>query len=264
MSIESPSVEEYEGIVEIQYDSDGVLAIPEGAEYSRKDGEFEKADSNQLLALEEGSEVYLESDTDFAAYDVVEFAKALSGASGDTEVWNPNNTKVWDPESSSGDTTKVFDPSDYDIEDPEEYTKMMKENADTIILELADRDVAGKEVTQTLDSLFDNMNETYDRFVHGSENQDTGPKEETQLYSKKKKEDTKDSQEAGKRKISPEKASNKLDKIEKELEESSEQSRSLDDYEDVQELLHGRQSEIQDFKSISSEIEEGQSEISDF
>ncbi|MFB6242246.1 MAG: hypothetical protein ABEJ36_05620 [Candidatus Nanosalina sp.] len=259
--VEGPKVEEHQGVVEIQYNSDGVLAVPEGTEYSRGEGEFEVADSNQLISLEEGSEVYLETDAEFAAYDLVEFAKALSGASGDTEVWGPEKTKVWDPGTTANDSgdTKVFDPSDYDIGDLEEYTKMMKENADTIILELADRDVTGGEASETLEQLFDSMNDTFDRFVHGDSTSGSG-NEDTRLYEGKS---ARTADEAGKRKLSEEEAEEHLSKAEKELEES-EDERTVEDYADAGELLEPEQTEIFDFESEDSKPEEGQSEISDW
>ena len=181
---EVPEITEYEGVVEINYNSDGVLAIPEGTDYSREDGEFETASSNQILAMEEGTSVYLDQQADFEAYGLIDFLQNISNTSEDTAIFDPEMTKVYDPNStektdktpifpgkpSGSGSTSVFDPSDYDIEDPEEYTKMMKENADTIILELAERGVTGKETTQTLDHLFENMNETYDRFVYNSSN----------------------------------------------------------------------------------------------
>jgi hypothetical protein len=261
--VEGPEIENYSDVTEIRYSSDGVLAVPEGTEYSTGEDEFEVAHSDQILTVEEGDEIYVETDAQFAAYDIAEFAKMLSGAVGDTEVWDSDRTKVWSPgkgESGSGDTTKVFDPSDYDIGDPDEYTRMMKENADVIILELADRDVTGEEATETLDQLFESMNDTYDRFIHGTSGKGM---EDTELYEENKRDRT-EQQEPGKEKLDREDVEEGLEKIEASLEETEEEERSMDDYLDAEKLLHGEQTEIFDFESQDPTPEEGQSEISDW
>lgn len=263
MNVAGPEVEEYEGVVQIKYDSDGVLAVPEGTEYSRGEGEFEVADSNQILTVEDGSEIYIDSGSEFAAYDIEVFAKAIAENSGSTDIWDPNKTKIWHPgkrdeNTQPGDSTKIFDPSEYDIGDPEEYTKMMKENADTILVELAERDVTGEEATQALDSIFQNMNETYDMFVHGSDR--SASQEKTGIYEGSK---TSDALEASKRKVSMDELEESLQKVEKALEED-EGSNGVDDYVDAEELLNDEQTEIHEFESESQELEGGQSEISDW
>ena len=275
-------VETHNGVVEIKYESDGVLAIPEGTEYSRNDGEFETALSNQVLALEEGTSVYLEQDTDFEAYNFTDFVKMVSEQTGDTSIFDPERTEVYDsgePGKSSstpvypgspdgsGDTS-VFDPSDYEIGDPTEYTKMMKENADTIILELAERGITGEEAIQTLDQLFENMNDTYDRFVYDEE---TSKKDKDSIQSRKTESsepslegEKRAVQQADKRKLNESDVEEHLSQIEESLDTEAEE-REIKDYVDAEKLLTGeRQSEIDDFRSVQDELEEGQSEISDF
>lgn len=280
---EVPEVENQNGVIQISYDSDGVLALPEGTEYSREDGEFERTSSNEILALEEGTSVYLDEGAQFEAYGLLEFLKELSDVSDDTSIFDPEKTEVYDPGKTGNSSstpvypgkpdgsgeTSVFDPSDYEIGDPTEYTKMMKENADIILLELADRDVTGEEAVETLDSLFENMNETYDRFVYNEESSQpqTGkekPGDESGPTIEGEKKAVKDAEE----KLDQRDAEKHLSKVEKALEEESEGSddeRKLEDYVDAEELLRDdEQSEIDDFDSVEEELEEGQSEISDF
>ncbi|MFB6116014.1 MAG: hypothetical protein ABEK10_00745 [Candidatus Nanosalina sp.] len=279
MSVDGgPEVETHNGVVEITYDSDGVLALPEGTEYSRNDGEFETTSTDKILALEGGTSVYLEKDSDFEAYGLMDFVKELSSASGDTSIFDPEKTKVYDPgtgmpdsgtEGGPGGSTSVFDPSDYEIDDPTEYTKMMKENADTIILELADRDVTGEEAVQTLDQLFENMNETYDRFVYdeeAEEQRESGlQKKETDSSKPSIEGEKRAVQQAEKKRLTKEEAEEHLSNVEEALKEDNEDERELDDYVDAEELLTaGEQSEIDDFRSVEDQLEEGQSEISDF
>ncbi len=277
MSVDGgPEVETHNGVVEVTYDSDGVLALPEGTEYSRNDGEFETTSSDEILALEEGTSVYLEENSDFEAYGLIDFIKQVSG---DTEVFDPEKTKVYDPgkpgksgstpvypgsSDGSGDTS-VFDPSDYEIGDPTEYTKMMKENADTIILELAERGVTGEEATETLDQLFTSMNDTYDRFVYEeeAEEQQTGKLQKNES-SDSSAEDERRAAQQGERKLSEDEAGEHLSKVEDALEESEDES-GLDDYVDAERLLTDEeQLEIDDFRSVEDELGEGQSEIDDF
>ena len=277
---EGPEVETHNGVVEITYDSDGVLALPEGTEYSRDDGEFETTSTDEILALEQGTSVYLEEDSDFEAYGLVDFIKQVSEAEGDTSIFDPEKTKVYDPDKpgKSGDTpvypggsgdTSVFDPSDYEIGDPTEYTKMMKENADTIILELAERGVTGEEATETLGQLFTSMNDTYDRFVYdeeAEEQQEGGlQKKETDSSGPSMEGEKRAVQQAEKRKLTEDEAEEHLSNVEEALEEESEGETELEDYVDAEKLLTDEeQSEIDDFRSVEDQLEEGQSEISDF
>lgn len=242
--VRGPEVEEHNGIVEVKYDSDGILAVEEGTEYSREAGEYDLSESDQFLAVEAGESVYIEQEGGFAAYDIEEFAKTLAQASGNTEVFDPERTKIWSPGKSTGDSgdTPIFDPSKYDIGDPAEYVSMMKENADTIILELADKGVAGEEATETLDQLFDSMNNTYDRFVH-SQSDST---EDTELYD----DDGSTQQETSKRKLTEKEAKEHLEDVEEEL---SGDEATVDDYVDAEELLDESEPPVQ-----------GQSEISDW
>lgn len=258
--VEGQSFSEENGVVELNYETDGLLAVPGGTQYSIEEGEYEVASSDEIIAVKEGSEIFLDSDAEFAAYSIAEFAKKFAS---DTEIWDPDETEVWYPGNSTepSDTTKIFDPSDYDIGDPEEYTRMMKENVDTIILELADREVTGKEASETLDQLFSSMNDTYDRFVHTDLTEESGAEDErTTVYDEKK-----SSSEVGsrKRRVDSEEAENHLSKMEEALGKKGDE-RSLDDYEDAEELLHGQQAEIFDFGDQDTELEEGQSEISDW
>lgn len=238
-----PEIEDHDGVVEVKYNSDGVLAVEEGTEYSREAGEYDLSESDQVLTVEAGKSVYLDLESDFAAYGIEEFAKALVQSEGETEVFDPNRTKIWDTEDSDSgsESTPIFDPSKYEIGDPTEYVSMMKENADTIILELADRDVIGEEATETLDQLFSSMNDTYDRFVHSQ----TESSEDTELYDEESTE-----QEQGKRKLTKEEAEEHLDEVEQEL---SDDEATVDDYVDAERLLD------EDTPPV-----EGQSEISDW
>ncbi len=284
MSLANPEIEELEGVVKIKYDSDGVLALPEGTEYSRDQGEFETTPSNQILAMEGGTSVYLDEEADFEAYGLTDFLENISGVSDDTSIFDPNKTDIYEPGRSEdtnktpifpgspdGSDTSIFDPSKYDIGDPEEYTKMMKENADTIILELADRGVTGEEATQTLETLFENMNNTYDRFVYDEqESVDTNNEksEEVGAGSNSSKPslsgEKRAVEQAEKRKLTEEEVEEKLSGIEKDLEQSSNE-RKLSDYVDARELLSGEgQAELDDFRSVKRELEDGQAEISDF
>lgn len=275
----SPRVEMHNGVAEITYNSDGVLALPKGTKYSRDNGEFETTSTDEILALEQGTSVYVEEDSDFGAYDLVDFIKQVSEIQGDTNIFDPEKTKVYDTDNpgkssdtpvypgGSGDTS-VFDPSDYEIGDPAEYTKMMKENADTIILELAEREVTGEEATETLDQLFTSMNDTYDRFVYeeGVDEQQTDKLQKNGGSSDEDKGGEKGkSEQTGKKKLTQHEAEERLSKLEESLEEDPTGERELDDYVDAEKLLTDReQSEIDDFRSIENQLEEGQSEISDF
>lgn len=240
--VRGPEVEEHNGVVEVKYNSDGVLAVEEGTEYSRESGQYDLSESDQLLTVEAGESVYIEVGSDFAAYDIEEFAKTL--AKGQTEVFDPERTKVWDPATSTADTdtTSIFDPSKYDIEDPTEYVSMMKENADTIILELADKGVTGKEATETLDQLFDSMNDTYDRFVASQ----TSPAEDTGIHD----DEGSAQHKTEKRRLTDKEAKEHLEEVEEEL---SGDETTLDDYVDAEELLDENKPPAQ-----------GQSEISDW
>ncbi len=143
---------------------------------------------------------------------------------------------------------------------------MMKENADIIILELADREVPASEATEMVDQLFTNMNNTYDRFVHGGAEQhqtDKPQKNRSSEESKESKEST--AKQAGKKKLTEDDARENLSRVEESLKEDSEDEGELDDYVDAEKLLTDEeQSEIDDFRSVEVQLEEGQSEISDF
>ena len=275
----SPRVEMHNGVAEITYNSDGVLALPKGTKYSRDNGEFETTSTDEILALEQGTSVYVEEDSDFEAYGLMDFIKQVSEIQGDTNIFDPEKTKAYDPDKpgKSGDTpvypggsgdTSVFDPSDYEIGDPTEYTKMMKENADTIILELAERGVTGEEATEMLDQLFTSMNDTYDRFVYeeGVDEQQTDKLQKNGGSSDEDKGGEKGkSEQTGKKKLTQHEAEERLSKLEQSLEEDSTGEGELDDYVNAEKLLTDReQSEIDDFKSVENQLEEGQSEISDF
>lgn len=284
MSVANPEIEELEGVVKIKYDSDGVLALPEGTEYSRDQGEFETTSSNQVLAMERGTSIYLDGEADFEAYSLTDFLENISRVSDDTSIFDPNKTEIYQPEKSEdpnktpifpgspdGSDTSVFDPSKYDIGDPEEYTRMMKENADTIILELADRGVKGKEATETLETLFESMNNTYDRFVYDEqESVDTNnEKSEEVSASSNPSEPSLEGekravQQAEKRKLTEDEVEGKLSGIEEDLEQGSNE-RKLSDYVDARELLSEEgQAELDEFRSVKRQLEDGQAEISDF
>jgi hypothetical protein len=269
----------HDNVVEIKYDSDGVLALPEGTQYSREGGEFEITSTDEILALEQGTSVYLEENSDFEAYGLVDFIEQALEVQEDTNIFDLEKTNMYNPGKSekSGNTpvypggsgdTSVFDPSDYEIDDPTEYTKMMKENADTIILELFDRDITGKEVNETLDQLFTNMNDTYDRFVYegGTEEQQIDEPQKDRGSPGKGEESKKSTAgQAGKNKLTEDEARELLSKVEESLEEGPENEGEPDDYADAEDLLTDEeQSEIDYFRSVEEQPGEGQSEISDF
>ena len=272
-SVDEPELTEYEGVVEVSYNSDGILALSEGDEYSLEGESFHVAETDQIITVEEGSSVYIQEEADFSAYDIIEFSKVLAETygetdifdSGNTPIFNPNKTPIWSPDDKqTGSGTKIFDPSDYDIGTPTEYVSMMKENADTIILELAEKGVTGEEASETLDQLFTSMNDTYDEFVHSPQNAGTGSDNNTKLFDDEKKgSEPSKLPEDQKKKLIEQEASEQLQNVEDSLEEIQSSGQSVDDYVDAEELVNGAQTETFDFESDVSP-EQGQSEISDW
>ena len=260
-----PSVSVNQGLLEIEYDSDGILALPEGTQYSRKDGEFETTPADEILAVEEGTTVYLEENAHFETYDFTDFMREAVGQAGHTKVHKSRHTKLYDsnmPAKPSGNT-KVFDTSGFEIGNPVEYTKMMKENADKILLELADKDVEGAEAADMLGRLFESMNETYDRFVYGGgndlEDQQESESDRSMLDGSEEKESTAHRKN---KTLTEERAKKTLLDAERRLEEDSGSVTGKDEYMNIGELLEPEQTEISDF--ADDEELEGQSEISDY